>query len=157
REIVRQTLAEYRKRLEERPGNDQMAALLAKEQSDNPLYLIAACEELRVFGAFERVTERIDGLPSDMAGLFGEVLGRLEHDPSRGLVEAALSVLACARYGLLETELLALLGHDGAPLPWAVWAPLYRGLRFYLRPPGEAGEGMLGFFHGQLAQAVRQR
>ena len=62
KEIVRQTLDDYHKKLDERPENNQMRLLLGKTKSDNPLYLIVACEEMRVFGVFERVTEKIKTL-----------------------------------------------------------------------------------------------
>ncbi|MDP2767729.1 MAG: DUF4062 domain-containing protein [Candidatus Methanoperedens sp.] len=157
RQIIRQTLWDYRKRLDERPEKDQMGLLLSKGESNNPLYLIVACEELRVFGEFERVTERIKSLPGDVPMLFEQVLERLEHDHGKELVKSTLSLLACARHGLLETEMLELLRREGeGQLPRAIWARLYRSLQFYLRPPGERGEGALDFFHRQLAKAVRQ-
>lgn len=158
RQIIRQILWDYRKRLDERPEKDQMGLLLKKGESDNPLYLIVVCEELRVFGEFEKVTERITSLPDDVPMLFEQVLERLEYDHGKELVKSALSLLACARHGLLETEMLELLRHEGEEqLPRVVWARLYRSLQFYLRPPGEMGEGALNFFHRQLAKAVRQR
>ncbi|MEK6323893.1 MAG: DUF4062 domain-containing protein [Acidobacteriota bacterium] len=158
RALVRQTLWDYRKRLDERTGNDQMGRLLSKAEADNPLYLVVACEELRLFGEFERVTARIDGLPENTERLLEQVLERLEVDLGADLVRDTLSLLECSRHGLLEIEMLELLGRDSEEqLPRAVWARLYRGLRFYLRPTGEAGEGMLDFFHRQLAKAVRKR
>ncbi len=157
-EIVRQLLGEYRKQLDERPDNQQMTTLLSKNQSDNPLFLVVACEELRLFGVFELLSKRINELPNDVEGLFAQVLERLEHDHGRELVQSALSLLACARDGLFEHELLELLRRDGQErLPAALWARLYHSLQFYLRPPGEIGDGRLGFFHQQLVQAVNQR
>lgn len=168
KEIVRQTLAVYRKHLDERPEQNQMALLLSKHGSESPLYLTVACEEMRVFGDFERVTERINGLPAEIEPLFEQVLERIEatserFDPGKGRerVRDALSLLECSRYGLLESEMLELLAREGEEhLPQAIWARLYRSLKFYLRPSGDAGEndrGLLDFFHGQLAKATRQR
>lgn len=158
RSLVRQTLWEYRKQLDERPGNDQMGRLLAKAESDNPLYLIVACEELRLFGEFERVTSRVEQLPGETEPLFEQVLERLEVDLGSDIVRDSLSLLECSRHGLLEIEMLEMLRRPGEEqLPRAVWAGLYRGLRFYLRPTGEAGEGTLDFFHRQLGKAVRKR
>lgn len=34
-----------------------------------------------------------------------------------------------------------------------VWIPLLRNLEFCLRPPGEAGESAMDFFHRQMAKA----
>lgn len=56
--IVKETLGNYNKRLDE----EQMANLLSKESSQNPLWLSVACEELRVFGVFSKVTDKINKL-----------------------------------------------------------------------------------------------
>ena len=154
RTIVRETLGEYRKRLDERQENDQLGALLGKAGASSPLYLLAACEELRVFGDYEGLGRRISDLPEDLGGLFGQVLERLERDHGRGLVEDSLSLLACARNGLLEAELLELLRDGRGALPKAVWSRLYRSLRFYLRPAGGSADSAVAFFHGEFASAV---
>ena len=41
---------------------DQMFGLLAKPSSCNPLWLAVACEEIRVYGLFRTVKEKIDSL-----------------------------------------------------------------------------------------------
>eukprot|EP01114_Cavostelium_apophysatum_P006997 TRINITY_DN1864_c0_g1_i2.p1 TRINITY_DN1864_c0_g1~~TRINITY_DN1864_c0_g1_i2.p1 ORF type:complete len:1456 (+),score=157.69 TRINITY_DN1864_c0_g1_i2:62-4429(+) len=152
REIVRQTLWEYRKKLDERPGKDQMALLLAKKDSHKPLYLITACEELRVFGVYEQVSARIAKMSDKVGSLLEEVLERLEGDHGVELVTVTLSLLTCSRGGLLEVELLQML--DSPPY---AWSRLYRSMSAFLRPPGESGEGMLDFFHRQLAKAVERK
>lgn len=74
------------------------------------------------------------------------------------LVKYALSYIECSRHGMKEAELLELLAPPGKDiLPQAIWARLFRSLELYLRPQGEDGEGTLGFFHGQLAVAVKNR
>ena len=152
--IVRQTLWDYRKQL----SAQQIRLLLDKTQSANPLFLAVACEELRVFGEFERVTERISSLPDEVAPLFEQVMARLEADHGKELVRTSLSLLACSRHGLLETELLESLRREAEEqLPRAIWARLFRSLQAYLRPPGETGAGLLDFFHRALAEATRRR
>jgi hypothetical protein len=158
KEIVRNTLWIFRKRLEEITTNDQMGLLLNKDELHSPLYLMVACEEMRIYGDFERVTSRIRTLPNDVAALFEQVLERLDRDHGRQLVCSALSLLECSRHGLLETEMLELLARSGeVQLPLAIWVRLYRALQFYLRPPGDTSEGVLDFFHDQLAEATRER
>ena len=157
RALVRTTLAEYRKQLDERPSNNQMALLVGKDSAGTPLYLVAACEELRVFGIFEALSGRIRALPRDTAGLFAQVLERLESDHGAPVVRHALSLIACARGGLPEPELLDLLGTRDAPLARLTWARLYRAMQFYLAPPDEHGSARIDFFHGQLRQAVKQK
>ena len=153
-DIIKQTLGGYRKQLQ----SDQLDLLLKKRESASPLYLMVACEELRLFGEYERVTDRIERLPGDVEGALEQMLQRVEHDHGIELVESALSFLECSQNGLLEGELLELLRRKNEEqLPPAVWARVYRSLQFYLRPPGETGEGVLDFFHRQLAKAVRRR
>ena len=55
-----------------------MDLLMAKQDSCNPLYLVVACEELRVFGSFEKITSKIASLPDTIPLLFDQVLLRLE-------------------------------------------------------------------------------
>ena len=150
RDLVRAVLGEWRRKLDGR----QAAALLAHPGVGNPLYLRVALEELRLFGSFERLTERIEALAPDTTGLFDQVLARLERDHGQALVVEALSLLGSARFGLSEAELLALLRRGGEEqLPRALWARLERGLGAYLVKHG----GLIGFFHRQLAEAVARR
>ena len=45
-----------------------MEMLLAKESSENPLWLSVACEELRVFGQFQKIAEKIKSIEDDLLG-----------------------------------------------------------------------------------------
>jgi len=92
-----------------------------------------------MFGVYEEVTARIQRMASTIPLLFEEVLASLEKELDRGLVVSALSLLATSRGGLLEDELMQLMGTAGEPLPRSVWAQLYRSIKNYLRPSGEGG------------------
>jgi WD40 repeat protein len=91
----------------------------------------------------------------------GEELNHEEEELTRlgrQLVRDALTLLHCSRHGLTEAELLELLAPPGRDrLPPAAWARLYRTLEIYLRPQGEDGEGIIGFFHQQIRHAVERR
>ncbi|XP_057298336.1 TPR repeat-containing protein DDB_G0287407-like [Hydractinia symbiolongicarpus] len=108
KEIVNNFLSVYNKRLDE----EQLDKLLAKEGSSNPLWLSVACEELRVFGRFEELIEKIESLPNELISLEMEVFSRFEAESGGPLMKATLCLLEVSRHGLLETELLALLGDD---------------------------------------------
>ncbi len=150
RQIVQILLGEWRRKLNEK----QMIALLAHRSVGNPLYLRVALEELRLFGRFEQLTERIKSLAEDISGLFDQVLQRLEEDHGEETVAKAFSLLDCSRYGLSETELLQLLrGTDEDQFPRVLWAQLYRSTKMYLVQRGE----FINFFHKQLADAVAAR
>ncbi len=150
RQIVETVLGEWRRKLDK----SQLTALLDHPGVSNPLYLRVALEELRLFGRFEQLLPQIEGLAADVAGLFDQVLQRLEQDQGRELVTEAFSLLGSSRYGLSEPELLDLLRRNGEEqLPRALWARLARSGKAYLVERGE----LVGFFHRQLAEAVTIR
>ncbi len=60
--IVEQSLGRFNKRLD----IGQMDSLLSKESSDNPLWLSIACEELRVFGQFRMISDKINHLSNGL-------------------------------------------------------------------------------------------
>jgi len=105
--IVRNILSQYNKRLDDQ----QMEALLCKEGSSNPLWLTLSCEELRVFGKFEMLLDKINSLSDDLISLEMDVFSRFEKEAGGVLMTATVCLLEVSRHGLLETELLALLGN----------------------------------------------
>src|SRR5262249_13737023 len=139
---------------------DQLTSLLdadARPDVGLPLYLRGALEGLCLFGDYDPLSERIRLLPASLVQLFDPVLARLEHDHGRALNEAILPWLAVSRSGLLESEILDLLG-DTIDVPRLRWIQYYRALEVYLRPMDEAsGAGRLDFYHDQLRLAVYRR
>ncbi|XP_070562961.1 TPR repeat-containing protein DDB_G0287407-like isoform X2 [Ptychodera flava] len=175
KEIVTEILGRYNKRLDE----EQMTKLLSKDSSQNPLWLAIACEELRVFGVFHEMNTKIDSLADGLLDLLAQVLKRFEEENGGHLLVATLCLLESSSTGLLEIELLEILGDEphlmppesseekGAPakaqvtwkksqqLPAMKWAAVYRALKPFLRPFGDSGEGRLDFYHRSLSKAVR--
>lgn len=155
REIVRQFAQRYGKTFDD----DQIGALLAKPQSDTPLYLLVALEELRTFGGFERISQAIRDLPGDVGSLFAWILSRLSGDPDfrdadglaigGALVRDMTSRLAISRHGLSVSELTDLLD-PGDPIGNV--SALTRLLRPYLMWRGD----LLTFHHAQLREAVQR-
>jgi tetratricopeptide (TPR) repeat protein len=148
-QILREVPSLSAKSLDDR----QVRMLLDNPATGNPLYLLVALEELRGFGSFEHLNERIAALPREgdaVTALFAQVLERLEGDFDPPLVRSVLEALASARHGLAERELQDLT----RPLPGAGdLFPLLRQLRPYLLNRG----GLLDFYHVNLARAVGQR
>jgi tetratricopeptide (TPR) repeat protein len=155
-EIIRQVPSISAKTLDE----SQVDLLMRNPATRNPLFLSIALEELKGFGSFEHLNQRIDQFPnpanSAMAdedaveGIFQQVIGRLENDFNAELVMTALCLLACARRGLSEGELGALTrGQKRADYLF----PLLRQLRSYLVRKGN----ILSFYHRSLWRAVQQR
>ena len=148
RQFIGRYLWEYRKRLNE----IQINRIVNASQSENPLYLRVLLDELKVFGIYERLDERIGHYlqAQSPADLYERVLERLEEDYEReypGLVEKTLALIWAARAGLSEREIMDLLN-----VPQAVWSPLYLSLKHSL----VARSGLLGFFHNYLRQAVKR-
>jgi tetratricopeptide (TPR) repeat protein len=155
---IRHHLKEYGKELgfDKTRGLDQMQLLLAKPDIALPLYLAAACEELRVHPSFDTLTHKIQAFPDDVEGLLEAVLARIESDHGREFVANALALIACSGEGLTESEILGLLAEaQGKKVPMAHWAPLRRSLSAYLR--GEGEDSCYFFFHHLLEEAVWKR
>ncbi|EDO39396.1 predicted protein, partial [Nematostella vectensis] len=72
KEMVQHLLGIYNKKLDQ----EQLDMLVSMEGAANPLWLSLACEELRVFGVFERVTDHIKSLPEYLKGLLEFILKR---------------------------------------------------------------------------------
>jgi len=156
RDLVTTKLRGFSRSLE----TSQLSALLDKTGAVDPLYLVIACEELRVFGSFERLTEKITNFASTIPTLLDQVIARLETVHGRSLVKKALCLLECSRHGLTELELLCLLKRESKKekqLPSCIWGSLHSSLDLFLTTLGESGEGRLDFFHRQLAKAIRKR
>jgi WD40 repeat protein len=149
REIIREVPSLSAKTLDDQ----QLGLLLDNPATRNPLYLLVALEELRGFGSHERLTERIRRLPRQgdtVTALFQQVLERLEQEFGPALVARVLGLLAVARRGLSERELLGLTADlAGADDLF----PVLRQLRPYLLSRG----GLLDFYHRNLFKAVRER
>jgi nephrocystin-3 len=152
--VIPAYLQQYRKTLDER----LLGQLVAAPQCTNPLYLKALLEELRVFGVFEELEQRLlHYLAADtVPALYNKILARLEEDyekPRPGLAREFLSCLWAARRGLMETEFLEIMGTQDGPLPPAFWSPLFLALEESL----VSRSGLLTFFHDYLRQAVQER
>ena len=151
--MVDSYLAEYRKNL----GSELRRDLIDAPGSRNPLFLRTALDELRQFGSFEQLPERVAYyLEADNpCDLFQRVLRRWQEDfdSNRDLTRRALSLLWAARMGLSESEWLDLLGDQGQPLPRALWSPLFLAMEPHLAQRG----GLFAFGHDFLRQAVADK
>ena len=114
-ELVQTLLARHHKKLDEGAFSGEMRVLLSKKEADNPLFLTLACEELRVFGIFEKIGERVKKLSQTLPLLLQEILTRLEEDHGRETARQALSLIVCSRNGLDEEELGQLILPKLAP------------------------------------------
>ncbi|WP_321508189.1 DUF4062 domain-containing protein [uncultured Methanoregula sp.] len=99
--------------------NARIAELIAVPGAMNPLFLKIVLSELRVFGAFTNLGDKIrDDFGTTPMSAFSAVLRRLENDPSYSTVDPRIAVpllfglLSHARYGLSEEELIDLFQQE---------------------------------------------
>jgi tetratricopeptide (TPR) repeat protein len=153
--LIEDYLQSYGKRLDQ----GQTKTLSDWHLAENPLVLRAILEELRQFGSFEQLEERIDYYlkSDDSADFFQRLLIRLESDydgQTDGLVESILSLIATSHRGLGEGEFLYIMGNkSGQPLPRRYFAPLSLALEKFL----VNRSGTLSFQHLAFRQAVEKR
>ncbi len=161
-EEVRLLVGKYLREIRHEFPNRQVEAdFFAKNEQGNPLFILVALEELRVFGKFEELGNRIQCLPDNVPDLFDQVLDRIEGDFNAPLVRDCMKFIACSRSGMTAEELQFLLKQHGSrdghlqsvKLPDLLWSRLYRSFRAYLFERSR----VIDFFHGQLKAAVEKR
>jgi len=151
-------IEEYLKRTGRKLDSTQIGMIVKEVQASNPLYLQTLLEELKVFGVYEKLNERINHYlqAKTIDGLFSLMIERLEEHYERDrewLVKDALTLIWASRRGLYETGLLDMLGADGAPMPRAYWSPLFLATEDSL----VIRSGLLNFFHDYMRKAVETR
>ncbi len=146
KEIIRKIPSAFCKNLDE----DHIHELLKREETRNPLYLKVALDELRVFGSFEKLGEKIASMPGNVVDLFQSILVRLEKEHWYELVEQLFCLLECSRYGLTIQELRELMAEMDENSDHVV---ILRQMRDYMLNRGE----LIDFFHRSFSKAIRQR
>ncbi len=144
--IVLRYLGEFRKGI----SPSQLRSLTSDQKARSPLYLRLVAEELRLHGEHETLDDIILQFTraEDLLDVFDRVLERLERDHGEPEVRGLLTLIATARAGLSESELLDLLGASRLELSRLLFALDYHLLR---------RDGLLGFFHDYLRQGVERR
>ena len=141
------------------PPQDILAKLKSTTTVCNPLYLRVVLDELRQFGKHDELESRVNEYLSapDLPELFDRIINRWDEDFGSNaqhseLVRESLCLIACARFGLSEAEILHLLG-ENEPLPRRLWTPFYLAAEnaFTLR------NGLINFGHEYLRAAVQRR
>ena len=131
-------------------GDQDRRRIAGDGKCANPLFLRTVLEELRIFGRFDQLKDRIDHYlaASDLGDLFQRVLHRMEQDYGERVLREVMSLIWAARRGLSETELVAAAGLTRLEL-----STLLPALDYHLMRRG----GLLDFFHAHLTRAVEQR
>ena len=134
-------------------------------------WLSLACEELRIFGHFSLLTDKIASLPDDLVELQCQILHRLEAelDTRSWLLVASLCLLVTSRTGLLEDELLQILAEPPNILPEHLrenrfseklalkkWKDIQRSIRPFVKYNGDTAENRLNIYHTSFKEAVER-
>lgn len=146
KQLAEEYLATYRKHLTQA----QLSRLSSHPMSGNPLFLRTLLRELRLYGVFEELEQKLVGLleVKDLTGLFSLVLERMEADLGEEICHQALSLIWASRSGLALGELQIVGGLSQLQI-----AQLQLGLDQSLLER----EGRLVFSHQFLQLAVEER
>ncbi|KAK2154284.1 hypothetical protein LSH36_272g06050 [Paralvinella palmiformis] len=138
---------------------EQLTALMHKKCASHPLWLILACEELRVFGDFRMLTRKIRSLPDGLGPLLTDILNRLLQMDKEGYLSKVLRLIYCSPDGIPESELPRLLSDsdDHEPIPLLSWATARRELKIFTNSVtyGYNGVQMISFKYGAMMQAAK--
>jgi WD40 repeat protein len=114
KKLVRTYLSQYLKELDEK----YIEVIIDSPAAYNPLYLRVVLSELRIFGAFAKLEEKIRSDFGDTPdSAFEGMLQRLETDPAYSPIEPGealpliFGLLAHSRHGLAVEELTSILLH----------------------------------------------
>eukprot|EP01133_Synstelium_polycarpum_P004222 gene4222-4918_t len=150
--IATRTLEACGKKLESK----LLDKLISKTHAKFPLFIKLVCEELRIFGSFDRLAAFVTKLPETTEQLIGSIVSRLEDDFGKDIIKKTLCFIALARFGLGEGELVELLRErNKAPVPFSVWAPLLANITPLLR--SDEARSSIAFFHGAITRVIVAR
>ncbi|OGP52062.1 MAG: hypothetical protein A2Y79_12215 [Deltaproteobacteria bacterium RBG_13_43_22] len=164
KKLIDEYLMQYLKELDQKHIN----ALLEIEASKNPLFLKIVLNELRIFGAFLNIKDKIrNDFGNDPLSAFEGVLKRLENDPAYSSIPPKISVplifglLANSRYGLSADELVHMLldtlGYERKDENLnQIKETVYLNLR-QIRPYLSRKEGRYDFFYESFKIAALKR
>lgn len=109
RKLIDSYLKNYLKELSEA----DIKTICESPGSENPLYLKVLLAELRVFGSFEQLSDKIRSFGNSPKTAFKQVLYRLKDDEryteGENIVELLFSLLASSRNGLSENEIVSII------------------------------------------------
>lgn len=161
KELINKYLENYLKEL----GDDDVKTICRFKGSENPLYLKILLAELRVFGSFEQLSDKIKSFGDSPKEAFKQVLHRLEDDEqyneADNVVKILFSLLAYSRYGLSEKELVEIISKEnGASGDETKINDITNSIRINLRqvrPFLARKEGRHDFFYESFKLAAEEK
>lgn len=149
KKLIKNYLLAFGKKLEKH----QLNLLVEDEKCDSPIFLKTLLDELRIFGVFQQLEEKIKYYLSlqSIDELFQGVLERMENDYGKEAVRTFMSLIWASRKGLTETELLEI--DDFTLLNRLNLSHILVTLDYHIINK----DGVLDFFHAYLRKAVETR
>lgn len=156
KDLINEYLKNYLKSLDDA----QIDTICSFEGSKNPLFLKILLAELRVFGSFDQLKEKIQSFGETPVSAFKNVLERLEEDEedinADKITYLIFSLLANARVGLSEDELKTIIQNktnlDEKTIQDAIRLNLRQVRQFMARK-----EGRHDFFYESFKLAAQEK
>lgn len=145
----------YRKKLDRK----NQKKILKKPQAYLPIYLKTLLEEIRMYGDHTTLGKQIEFYleAQTPVSLFKRVLSRYEKDYEKehpNLIQKAFSYIWVSRRGLMESELLQLMGkNETTPLPQFYWTRIFLAAQNSL----VIRSGYINFSHTYFTKAVKEK
>jgi len=156
-------------------GNQRMEVLNKFKETGLPLFLKVAFEHAREWRSFDSDVN----LPQSITGMVDRFFSKLEHEHSHMLVSKVVGYILSGKHdGLTESEILDVLLFDkqfwryflksthkdhreevekAKKLPVVIWSRLFFDLVSYLAERDSYGERIIGFYHKQFSDILRER
>ena len=156
RNLIEEYLKSYLKGLD----NEQIDIICDFEGSKNPLFLKILLAEIRVFGSFTQLKEKIEQFGDSPVSAFKHVLDRLEEDEENvkgeNIVPLLFSLLANARVGLSEDEIIGIIESQTNLSHKEIQDNVRLNLR-QVRPFMSRKEGRHDFFYESFEIAAKEK
>ncbi|VDL36454.1 unnamed protein product [Hymenolepis diminuta] len=102
---VRCYFAQYGKVLSESGFGNQLSKVIGKRDSNLPLYLRMACDELRLYSTFDSLDSDLNSLPDRLPDLVAHIVDRASVACGENLVKTALACILCSRHAPFPAQL----------------------------------------------------
>ena len=165
KELINSLLSQYDRKITEK----QMDYLLSKEDSNSPLYLSIAAQEIRHWKSYDN-SQNLATNQKEIIREFTQNLTKLFHHDEE-FVKRIFTYLYISQ-GLSESELLELISSDEefiskiAPetynnndtkeLPIVIWARLHTQIKEFLKLENKDGQETMNFFHREFFDSIKK-